>query len=136
MDLSEVISWIGTNEVIVVGEYTTPEGPYGDDYFLVIIGSDGEIVEAPIDESFNDQVLQQLETISGVKMELKLAHVTSFRSRILFPESMQGKPLYEFVEQYRGIVKLYRMLKSFGSIDYQKILTDEVTARIFHQCAQ
>jgi len=132
MDMSEVINWIGTREVIVVGEYTTPGGPYGNDYFLVIIGKCGEIIEVPIDNAFDDQVLEELGTSSGFKMELKLAHSTSFRSRILFPEAMQGEPLYKFVDRYRGIVKIYRMLKSFGSTDYQKIMTDEVTALVRH----
>jgi hypothetical protein len=86
-------------DLVLIAEYTTNEGPYLDDYFLVFwVKQQGELLKAEC--SFyadgRDEALTEVGRVLGTELELGLASSTEWNSRVVWPEALQGKPYYEF----------------------------------------
>ncbi len=83
-------------EVAVIGEFTTDNGPFIDDWFLACICRDGNWFEASAyADGFND-VLEGLSAILGTSVCCELYGAADFASRIIWPSSLAGHPLFEF----------------------------------------
>jgi hypothetical protein len=86
-------------DLVLVAEYTTSEGPFLDDYFLVFWMRDhGELLKAEC--SFyaegRDEALAETGRVLGAKLELELAWSTEWNSRVIWPEALTGKPYFQF----------------------------------------
>lgn len=87
------------SNLVLIAEYTTDEGPYIDDYFLVFwTRENGELLKAEC--SFyaegRDLALAEAGRVLGVQLDLGLASSTEWNSRVIWPEELRGKPYYEF----------------------------------------
>jgi len=98
-------SWkLPVSDVSVIGEYTNEDGPFADDYFLVFVtGDDSGWFEGSFYGDRRDELLQELSALLGSEIALELSHSTTFTSRILWPETMRGKALFDF--QPQGLFK-------------------------------
>ena len=96
----DVLVWRDGEEVIisdtvVVGEYTTSDGPWFDDWFLVLVMKDGswhsisqyakniEAVIAYLNKKFQADIVA-----------CSLVSSTSWNSVVLYPAHLKGKPLF------------------------------------------
>lgn len=87
-------------DIRVVGEMTNQDGPFADDYFLCFVtGTDGNWCAASFYADGRDACLEQLGTQLGAPLELRLSSSTDFASRILWPPSLAGMPLFAFRDQ-------------------------------------
>lgn len=98
-------SWeIPVSDVTVIGEYTNEDGPFADDYFLVFVTRDDSgWFEGSFYGSGRDELVKELSVLLGSEISLELSHSTTFTSRILWPETMIGKALFDF--QPQGLFK-------------------------------
>jgi hypothetical protein len=96
-------------EIAVIGELTNEDGPFAADWFLVFLKQGTRACfEAPVDAKGRSEVLSILQNQLGAIGEFGLASSTSFASRILWPLSLEGKPLFEWNK--RGCLSVSRSL--------------------------
>jgi hypothetical protein len=87
---------VPVDEVRVIGEYTNQSGPWGDDWFVLFVGRDGNWFEVPTDVATLTSVLRDLSDRLHTPITLGLANSASFRSSILWPPSLSGQQLLSF----------------------------------------
>lgn len=81
-------------DIRLIGEITTSEGPWFDDYFCVFSTrfEDGWH-EAPMSARGCNDVLVELGGILGAKLESALCNSTQWKTRIMWPEPWKGQEL-------------------------------------------
>lgn len=85
------------SEVVVIGEFTTDNGPFIDDWFIVFVHRSGsEWFEASMYAEGNEAVRDRLSAALGSTIIGGLAASTDFASRILWPSALAGRPLFTF----------------------------------------
>lgn len=115
---------IPISEIIAFGEYTTDNGPYIDDWFMVFVTSDFDWVEASNYCAGSDDVRTALaEQWSVESLYGKLWGHTDFASRVIWPSSLADRPLFEFSERKQS---KWEKIKDFGFRTIDKDLTGEV----------
>jgi len=92
-------SWkLPFSEIAVIGECTNELGPFADDYFVCFVNRNGK---GWLDCSFyaegRDALLTCLESHFGTPFELGLSDSTSFKSRVMWPPSLRGEPMFEYL---------------------------------------
>jgi CheY-like chemotaxis protein len=80
----------------VLGEYTTPDGPAADDYFLTFVTLDAVRHDVPFYSQHRDDVLRQLSRYWDAPINLTLASSTSDAHRIVWPLSHVDQPLFTY----------------------------------------
>ena len=83
--------------VAIVGEYTTANGPYVDDYFLVF-------VTTPERHQFHGSfyaeglhaLLASLSERLGATVQCGLCNSADLKSRCMWPPALAGQPLFRF----------------------------------------
>ena len=118
-----------------MAEYTTNEGPYLDDYFLVFVTvEEGKAFFST--SSFyaegRDGVLASLQEKFGQPIQLELFNSTDWKSRVVWPLSMAGKQYFTFTElpPKKLIESLRRRI--FGPV-YEYAVSHEVREFIHEQ---
>ena len=98
-EIDKEICWnISVKSVEVVGEYTDSNGPYIEDYFIVF-------VTAPQHERYiasfyacgRDLFLHDLGETLNCEINCGLCGSTDLDSRVMWPLSLVGKKLFDFV---------------------------------------
>jgi hypothetical protein len=118
---------VDPQDILVVGEYTTASGPFGDDYFLVVISRSGRVMEVPMDRA--DHVLMDLEQVTGTSMASQLANRTESASRVMYPSGLLNRQLYEFRSEADRPGVLHR-IRRLVLQTVRPTLTDEVAALV------
>ncbi len=119
---------IPLSEIIAFGEYTTDNGPHIDDWFMVFVTRDFELVEASNycagANAARDELAKHwnVESLHG-----ELTFSTDFSSRAIWPTEIAGKPLFDFVERPQTI---WQKIKSFGMGLIDKDLTQQVRSHL------
>lgn len=81
-------------DVRLIGEYTTPNGPQGEDYFVVFLDRDGRRYEVPA-SAITREAADALRKRIG-PFGFGLAHTTDLDSRIMWPPEYADEPLFSF----------------------------------------
>ena len=119
---------IPISEVVAFGEYTTDNGPWIDDWFMVFVTRNFNWVEASNYCTGYDEVRDCLAKHWGVdNLSGSLALNTDFGSRAIWPSKIAGQPLFDFVERPQSILD---KVKSFGFGLIDKDITSEVRHRL------
>ena len=115
------------DRIAVVGEFT--DSSLGDDYFLLFITPAGECFQASIYAVGRDACLATLAEQFGSPLELALCNSTEFRSRVLWPPSLLGRPLLEpNIPQPKGL--LARAAYRLGRASREARLSESVRAHL------
>jgi hypothetical protein len=90
---------LNPESIVLVGEYTTAEGPWGDDWFLVfaVANKIPYFTTCSVYSDGRDAALQFLRTRFAI--EPKLTNSTEWKSVVLWPKVIEGAPLIEFSER-------------------------------------
>lgn len=100
--LPERVAWrVAVADLRVVGEYTTTDCPYGDDYFFVFIARD-QWFEASFYADGRDTLLAELGDRLDHKLQTGLCNSTSLASRVLWPARFEGHPLFDLVPEEKA----------------------------------
>lgn len=86
-------------DITLLGEYTTPDGPAVDDYFLVLFTRDGARHDASLYADGREAALGVLSNYWRTPITLRLSASAVLASNILWPASHAGQALFEFRRQ-------------------------------------
>lgn len=89
---------IPISEIKAIGEFTTSNGPFLDDWFFTLI-TKNEWHEIPMDVIGVDEFFLNLGEVLGVKLEYQLTNSTIWKTRIMYPESLKERELYNMVKK-------------------------------------
>ena len=101
---------LSLDDVALMGEYTTQDGPMLEDHFFVVVSKAGEEFEIPVTASGADEMLQAICRALDSETVPKLTLNTDFSSRIMAPRSLQDQPLYIFETEKKSL--LHRIFSS------------------------
>lgn len=94
-------TWCGdwdlpVEEVVLIAEETDENGPFADDWFLQFVSKDGSWFTGSVYATIRTKFREELERhFSGVN-ELRLVNSASYKSRVLWPPELVGKPAIRF----------------------------------------
>jgi hypothetical protein len=102
--VSEEDVWrLVVGELRVLGEYTNDHGPWGDDYFFVFVTDhSAQWLEASFYADGQREFIAALSARLGHALRPGLSNSTDLKSRILWPELLEGKELFDFVPEARA----------------------------------
>ena len=117
---------VAVSDLLLIGEYTTSEGPYFDDYFLVFItGENAPRQVASFYADGRDEMLARLSEALDAKIELGLANSPDFKSRILWPPGLGGQ---ELLRMMPAATAWERFRQNYLGADFELVLTDAAKA--------
>ena len=115
---------ISISEIIAFGEYTTDNGPYIDDWFMVFVTRDFNWVEASNYCAGANDIRTALAQRWGVEsLYGKLWGHTDFASRVIWPTDLADQPLFKFTERHQTTRE---KIQSFDMGLIDKDLTQQV----------
>jgi hypothetical protein len=92
---------VAIDRILLLAEYTTNEGPWGDDYFLMFVESDNgkfNLARASLYSEGTGEVLRELGKRWAAKIETRLHNSTGWKSRVLWPFELAGTEFFDFKE--------------------------------------
>ncbi len=109
------------SDIVAFGEYTTDNGPFIDDWFMVFVSKDLEWVEASNFCAGRDEVRSRLAELWGQDgLHEKLWGSTDFASRVIWPAALAEQPLFVWTPRPQS---LWEKIKSCGIVLLDKDLT-------------
>jgi hypothetical protein len=87
--------------IVLIAEYTTNEGPWCDDYFLVFwTWEKGRLFRCQVSFYANgiDEMIAALSQHLTSEMKLGLANSTDWKSRVIWPPDLVDRPYFTFSE--------------------------------------
>jgi hypothetical protein len=121
-----LISQIPIKEIRIIGEYTTNEGPFKDDWFFVFVLDSDDIRQVSAYATGTEEMLRQVGQIITTELTEQLANSTNWKSNVLWPAIFRGQELFKLTEkQPKGTWE--RIKSEIGLIDDKEIeLTDSL----------
>ena len=100
LDSTGTMLWsLPIESIVLVAEYTSDEGPYFDDYFLVIVTVEEckfYFSTCALYSGGSDEVLSILGERLGSPIQLGLIFSTKWQSRVTWPAEMAGTEYFTF----------------------------------------
>ena len=97
-----------SSDLLVIGEFTTANGPFIDDWFLTLI-TKNEWIEIPMYTDGMTKFLTDLGKILNADLNAQLANSADWKTRIMYPTELKEKELYvvedEIPNSFLGKVK-------------------------------
>ena len=87
---------IPVRAIRIIGEVTTAQGPFSDDWWIYFVLSTDDYREVSAYALDCHSVLAKLGDILGRELTCQLANSTNCHSRILWPEEIQERELFDF----------------------------------------
>jgi tetratricopeptide (TPR) repeat protein len=109
-------------DLALVGEFTTADGPGVDDYFLVFFTRDGARHDASFYAEGRDATLAALGDYWQAQLTIRLAASASLASNILWPASHAGQELFKF-HRYAATSLMGRVRERLGLVAIQQDLS-------------
>jgi hypothetical protein len=98
-------------DVRLIGEYTTADGPFVDDYFLVFLTAEkGGWYEASLCATGMERFLTELGVALGAPTRLALCSSTAWRTRVVWPPTVEGEPLLTTVPRATRLGRLWQSI--------------------------
>jgi hypothetical protein len=116
---------IPLNKVKVIGEYTTSDGPYADDWFYLFILSPTDLRQVSAYAANISAVLESMSSRYKCEIVGHLAHSTAFDSNVLCPSQLRGTKVYETTAEHKPTTIWQRVLTTFG-LTSKMGLTDDL----------
>ncbi len=86
------------SDVRIIGECTNQDGPVVDDYFFCFATGAEVWFEASFYAEGRDEFLSTLGAKLGIELACGLCHSTDFASRVLWPSSLVGEPMFQYTD--------------------------------------
>jgi hypothetical protein len=84
------------SDVRIIGEATNQSGPLADDYFFCFATGPAMWREASFYAEGRDEFLSALGAKLGTPLKVGLCHSADLASRVLWPPSLAGEPMFRF----------------------------------------
>jgi len=121
------------SSVVIIGEYTTSNGPYIDDYFLVFVTRPNkQHFHASFYAEGRDVMLINLSQHFGNNIECGLANSAQLASRCMWPPALTGKKLFNFTRlPVLGWKRIFSFIFSpERAFDFSKIVENHLAAKL------
>ncbi|MDQ6635508.1 MAG: hypothetical protein M3Z10_12235 [Gemmatimonadota bacterium] len=116
---------LAASDIALVGEYTTADGPFIDDYFFAFVRNDGAVFQASFYAAGGNATLDALGAALGGRITAGLCNSATWRSRVIWPAALEGLPLFELRERTDGSI-WHRLQRVMGMGATDAVLTVEV----------
>jgi hypothetical protein len=116
---------LAASDIALVGEYTTADGPFVDDYFFAFVRNDGAVFQASFYAAGGNATLDALGAALGGRITAGLCNSATWRSRVIWPTALEDVPLFELRERTDGSI-WHRLQRVMGMGAMDAVLTDEV----------
>jgi hypothetical protein len=91
------------SKVRAIGEYTTANGPFVDDYFLVFVADQCDCwYEASYYAQGNDAFRVSLGKLLGDEIRFGLNNSTDWKHRVLWPKKLEGTDLFNVIPETKA----------------------------------
>jgi hypothetical protein len=105
-------------DIALVGEYTTADGPFVDDYFFAFVRNDGAVFQASFYAAGGNATLDALGAALGARITPGLCNSATWRSRVLWPPALEDTPLFERRDRAEaGIWNRLQRVMGIGAMD-------------------
>lgn len=105
------------SDVRLIGEYTTANGPYIDDYFWVFLtAEEGGWHEASFYAAGRDDFLVAVGKALSTPIETGLCNSTVYRTRVVWPPEVKGQPLMRIVPKPTRLGRLWARINGVQDI--------------------
>ena len=106
------------SDVRLIGEYTNSNGPFLDDYFFVFLtAAESGWHQASFYADGRDSFLKALSEALRVPIETGLCNSVEFKTRILWPSDLNGKPLMKVVPKPTRCARLWTKITGVQDIE-------------------
>ncbi|WP_405384131.1 hypothetical protein [Maribacter sp. LLG6340-A2] len=99
---------LNSSDLLIIGEFTTANGPFIDDWFLTLI-TESEWIEIPMYTDGMTEFLTDLGKILNADLNAQLTNSADWKTRIMYPTEFKDKELYvvedEIPNSFLGKVK-------------------------------
>lgn len=95
------------DSIVLVGEFTTEDGPYTEDHLLSVWLNDQRTFEIPVGSPGVAALLDKLGAKAGLPIKTSLATKSSFASRVLYPLEKSGQELFVFESARKGLMGVF-----------------------------
>ena len=85
---------LSISDLIIIGEYTTDNGPFLDDWFLTLVTLN-EWIEISMYTVGMTKFLKDLSKVVNADLSTSLANSSIWKTRIMFPNELKEKELFE-----------------------------------------
>jgi hypothetical protein len=117
---------VDLDDVRLIGEYTTQDGPFADDFFICFITGADHWYRASFYAEGEADCLRGVAERLGDKLTHTLYGSADFASNLMWPPVLAGEPMLEFTKVKRkNMFSLEWLL--FGRWVVEQSLTDRVT---------
>lgn len=122
-DSEDQTGWeLSINEIRAVIEYTTEEGPFVPDHFLVFVDRSATEYHLPLEAAGCLELAEQVGRTLGADIDLKLSASSTFASRVVFPGAIAGVEGYKLEKTKQSLAqRIFRLGQ-----EARMILSDEV----------
>ena len=102
LDITGTVCWsLPIGSIVLIAEYTTNEGPYVDDYFLVFVTVEQDKLYFSTCTFYSAGRAETLSILGGrlgSPIQLGLQGSTAWRSRVVWPPKMAETEYFTFTE--------------------------------------
>lgn len=120
-------SWsVPMDEVLVIGEYSTDNGPFLEDLFCEFVVNETTWYEVPYDALGVREAMAMLAKALEAELPFELPLSSRFQSRVMWPECLRGVPLFEFRDVRRSLWD--RLVRWWYPSEVESVLSPEVLA--------
>ena len=112
------------DKIKVIGEFTTADGPYADDWFLTFI-TQKDWIEIPMYTDGMTNFLTDLGKILKADLNAKLTNSADWKTRIMYPNEFKEKELYE-IENVEPKTFWEKIKKRIGMQDSVRVFSTEL----------
>jgi hypothetical protein len=115
---------INVFDIKAIGEFTTADGPFIDDWFLTFI-TQTDWIEIPMYTDGMTEFLTDLGNLLNSNLSAKLTNSTDWKTRVMYPIDFKEKELYE-IENIEPKTFWERVKKLIGIQDTVRVLSTEL----------
>lgn len=124
---------IPVDDIKLIGEYTTANGPIVDDWFIVFMTSEKDWTQI---SEYTPGMLEMLQELGAhLKAEIigSLAYSTSWKTNIIWPQQVAGQEMWDVISEVPTTL-IGRLKKALG-VENQHLLLTTASASVFQNSA-
>ena len=125
---NQIIWTLKISHLKFIGEYTTAQGPFLDDYYFVFSEKEKDWWQAPNQAIKNENFWTDLGIKLGQPIAPHLFASTDWKTNVLFPKNLEGQELFKLVQTGNSKRTFWQRLFGSGINNERLELTDNVKA--------
>ncbi len=118
--------YMDIDKIVFIGEYTTANGPYVDDYFIVFAESKDEWWQASFYSIDHSSFWKELSKRMNCDIGPRLMGSTEWASKVIYPPELADQELFAIAKVEGKPLNLFQKLLGVDDGSEKLVLTDNV----------